>query len=88
VISHGVPQGSILRPLLFLVYGNDLPLNIQERKLVFYADDINILVVDNKEEVLQAKIASVIMQLEFWFLKNDLIANTSKIVTMSFHLRQ
>ena len=43
VIAHGVLQDSILGPLLFLVYINDLPLNIQEAKLVLYADDTNIL---------------------------------------------
>jgi hypothetical protein len=41
LITHGVSQGSILEPLLFLVYVNDLPLNIQYEKLVIYADDTN-----------------------------------------------
>jgi hypothetical protein len=64
VISHGAPQSSILGPLLCLVYINDFPLNIQEAKLVLYADNTNILIVNNKEEVLQATIASVMKQLE------------------------
>ena len=53
VIAHGVPQGSILG--VFLVYINDLTLNIQEAKLVLYADDMNVLVIGKDEEALQAK---------------------------------
>jgi len=84
-IEHGVPQGSILGPLLFLLYINDLPSRIKEAKLVLYADDINILVSGKNEEELQTRLSVITKQLERWLLENDLVVNNTKTVAMSFH---
>jgi hypothetical protein len=87
-MAHGVKEGSILWPLLFFVYVNDVPLNIHKAKLVLYADDTNILVTGNDEETLQAKLSSVMKQLEVRFLNIDIIVNTTKTVAKLFYLCQ
>jgi hypothetical protein len=68
------------------MYINDLALNIQGAKLILYADDMNVLVVERNDEALQTKLSLVVKQLENWFLKNDLFINTTKTAAVSFHL--
>jgi hypothetical protein len=85
-IKQGVPQGSLLDPLLFLLDINDLPLNIHGANLVMFADDISALITDSDVCALQRKTDRVITELEVWFNRNDLIIGN--IGVMSFYNRQ
>ena len=58
-----VSKGSILGPL-FLLYINAIPLSILGLKLVLFADDTNILIVDKNEHALQQKILHVMKELD------------------------
>jgi uncharacterized protein YqgQ len=83
-IEQGVPQGSVLGPLLFLLYINDLPKNVHKAQVVMFADDISVLISHSDARELQIKIDRAVTELETWLNRNDLVINTGKTGVMSF----
>jgi hypothetical protein len=75
MVVNGVPQGSILRPLLFIIYLNDLPYGLHQRaKPVIYADDTCFLLTTKNDE-LKNKIICTLDYMTGWFLANELALN-------------
>jgi hypothetical protein len=85
-IKDGVPQGSILGPLLFIIYVNCLPSVIHQfARPVIYADDTSILVTAKNLKDLQIKVSSTLNHVSNGFSSNGLTLNTEKTNIIKFY---
>ena len=83
-IRHGVPQGSVLGPILFLIYINDLARAIIYSKLYNFADDTAILYSDHSPKRLKKRINIDLKLLLQWLKANRIQLNVAKTEVVLF----
>ena len=78
-VTSGVPQGSVLGPLLFLLYINDLPENIKNTVFLF-ADDLKMIAKAKDNQLSQNDINSLVLWQNKWLLKFNTKDNKCKVM--------
>ena len=84
VMKHGVPQGSVLGPILFLIYINDLHRSIKHCTTYHFADDTNLLNISKDYATLQRRVNYDLFSLHKWLTANKISLNEGKTELIYF----
>ena len=84
-LTTGVPQGSILGPLLFLIYMNDIPNATNQFNFILYADDTSLYSTIQIQETASINVNEQLGHVYDWLAVNKLSLNIKKTKYMIFH---
>ena len=88
IINVGVPQGSILGPLLFILYINDIHMALHNLNinfnLILFTDDTSVSISEPSNKILCNSLNLVILNVHEWFTYNRLILNIDKTKVLPY----
>lgn len=87
-IKSGVPQGSILGPLLFLIYINDIGLLLNQSDIDLYADDTTLYATGANPSEIQTNLQNDIYSIQKWCTLNNMMINPNKSKCMLIGSKQ
>ena len=87
-VKCGVPQGTILGPLLILLYINDLPNCLSKAQSRMYADDTHLTFASDDMDTVELALNRDLESVNRWFIANKLTLNTTKTEFMLIGSRQ
>ena len=82
--THGIPQSSVLGPLLFLIYINDMSRVIQHSEMHHFADDTNLLYSSNSMKKINRQINHNLKLIVHWLRANRISLNVDKTEIVIF----
>ena len=83
-INTGVPQGTILGPLRFLIFFNDVHSPLRHCKIITHADDTVIFTSSRDIDMIQSNLSQDLGNLSNWLKNNNIISSRFKLVWLLF----
>ena len=84
-VGHVVPHGSVIGPLLFLIYINDLSKSVSDKSSpILFADDTSFIIANRDETEFKFKVNDIFNEINKWFHSNLLMLNCDKTYFMQF----
>ena len=88
MVSHGIPKGSVLGPLLFIIFINDLNKSVKKSKVHHYADDTNLLLTEKSLKKINKQVNQDLALICQWLRASKISLNTSKTEIVIFRPKQ